>query len=816
MAHNPESGGGTFIPKGEDVDFALHAWAPVQFLEIDPALVTLQPGEHVSITLTLDATNILPGQFSDTITLTDTTDESTRQIPVLLTVAEDVPPAAPGALSATRISDTRIDLAWTDRSDDETGFRVERSLLPDTGFDTVATLSADSESYTDDTVVAANTTRYYYRVWATNEHGKAVSGVVAAGNEPVAPTDVQATVLFAYDVEITWNHAGPETDRFFIERRLADTEDWFVLAVVPLEDKAYLDTVEAFAQYDYRVTAFDADCVGSPSLPVTVVVEDAPWLPAAPTDLEVITLSATDLRVTWEPPDNAEHQFIERSVNGPAGPWTLLLSLMPDVSAYTDTGLDPDTTYHYRVWASNIVGHGERSTAQGTTDLTGDLMLIMPDTIEETAGHFMASVHRTGTSGHQVIRLTASNDRLSVPRYIVIPDGQSSVEFTVTVHDDEIINTEDSTSITAYAPTALMGESFSGPEDNDLTGQDTGWGWGGAWYHNNTSPQLKEPALTYSQNGTIGTPGTRFARLMESSSLGEGRRNFPGKLSTGSVWVSTLIYRNHTDFGVQLLLRENTGPGDWARVRYFNGWQLESSGDLTTTLLASHSTPTTLFLVMQFDFDERKVHAWFNPDVNAAAPTNWLATATLDMRDQLSGISRLDIAGRSTTDGFDEIRVATSFGGLYGGDSTTRAIRILDDEAPPAFTAAEWWRLVHFRTTALEGEAAWGADPDGDGVPNLLEYALGGDPHQPHTAPRAQPGWIEIGDETYWTVRIDRNPDADDIVFLIETSIDLNDWLYGSAHIVVLEDEPEYIRVRGTAPLSSDTLRFIRYGVVTP
>lgn len=39
------------------------------------------------------------------------------------------------------------------------------------------------------------------------------------------------------------------------------------------------------------------------------------------------------------------------------------------------------------------------------------------------------------------------------------------------------------------------------------------------------------------------------------------------------------------------------------------------------------------------------------------------------------------------------------------------------------------WRLAHFGTAEAAGDAAWTADPDGDGFNNLLEYALGGDPN---------------------------------------------------------------------------------------
>ncbi len=50
-------------------------------------------------------------------------------------------------------------------------------------------------------------------------------------------------------------------------------------------------------------------------------------------------------------------------------------------------------------------------------------------------------------------------------------------------------------------------------------------------------------------------------------------------------------------------------------------------------------------------------------------------------------------------------------------------------------TPLQNWRLAHFGTAEASGEAANDADPDADGLANLLEYALGGDPTIASSAP---------------------------------------------------------------------------------
>ena len=88
---------------------------------------------------------------------------ATGDAPELLTA-----PAAPGDLLATP-GDASISLSWVDHSDNESGFILQRSTTPGSGFDTVATTGANLTSYTDTGLDAG--TAYYYQVIATNSGG---------------------------------------------------------------------------------------------------------------------------------------------------------------------------------------------------------------------------------------------------------------------------------------------------------------------------------------------------------------------------------------------------------------------------------------------------------------------------------------------------------------------------------------------------------------------------------------------------------------------------------------------------------------------
>lgn len=68
----------------------------------------------------------------------------------------------PSALTATTISDTRIDLAWTNNgTEDYDGVSIERSL-DNVTFAEIITVAAGSTSYSNTGLTAS--TLYYYRI----------------------------------------------------------------------------------------------------------------------------------------------------------------------------------------------------------------------------------------------------------------------------------------------------------------------------------------------------------------------------------------------------------------------------------------------------------------------------------------------------------------------------------------------------------------------------------------------------------------------------------------------------------------------------
>ena len=75
------------------------------------------------------------------------------------------PPVVPTNLTVTATSDTQIDLAWVDNSNNDAGFSVERSVNRGS-FVEVAIVGANVKTYSDEAL--ALNTRYDFRVRAYN------------------------------------------------------------------------------------------------------------------------------------------------------------------------------------------------------------------------------------------------------------------------------------------------------------------------------------------------------------------------------------------------------------------------------------------------------------------------------------------------------------------------------------------------------------------------------------------------------------------------------------------------------------------------
>src|SRR4029450_6618698 len=129
-------------------------------------------------------------------------------------------PAALSSLTATAASGTQINLAWTDNSNNEDGFRVERCQGAGcSNFTEIATVGPNVVSY-QNTGLTAGTT-YQYQVRAYNTAGNSAysnTGSATTISLPAAPSSVTATAATRTEISLAWTDNSSNEDGFRVER----------------------------------------------------------------------------------------------------------------------------------------------------------------------------------------------------------------------------------------------------------------------------------------------------------------------------------------------------------------------------------------------------------------------------------------------------------------------------------------------------------------------------------------------------------------------------------------------------------------------
>lgn len=121
------------------------------------------------------------------------------------------------------------------------------------------------------------------------------------------------------------------------------------------------------------------------------------------------------------------------------------------------------------------------------------------------------------------------------------------------------------------------------------------------------------------------------------------------------------------------------------------------------------------------------------------------------------------------------------------------------------------WEIREFGSAA-PGEHPPEADPDGDGLCNLMEYALDTDPETPDVAPLAA-GWFTDETGSYLRLEVRKNPLATNLIYQGEVSGTPGSGMWTTEGVWVIEDSASVFIVRDTISTNNAPRRFIRLRV---
>jgi uncharacterized delta-60 repeat protein len=127
-------------------------------------------------------------------------------------------------------------------------------------------------------------------------------------------------------------------------------------------------------------------------------------------------------------------------------------------------------------------------------------------------------------------------------------------------------------------------------------------------------------------------------------------------------------------------------------------------------------------------------------------------------------------------------------------------------------TRLQNWRQTWFGTTDPNGAAADNADPDGDGVSNLLEFATGSDPTKSNNPPGSL---LHNGSNLEFTYQRGDAAIAEGVTFIVEWSDTLGagTWSQSGVNETILSDDGTMQQVKAVLPDGGGAQRFVHLRV---
>jgi hypothetical protein len=783
-----------------------------------------------SFNLTTNATGLSLGDYSGFVTVaSDLSAQPELTLPVTLSITDNTPPANPSGLAAVAVSTSAINLTWTDASSNETGFTLERSTSPTAGFALVATLAANSTTYSD-TGLAADTT-YYYRIKATNSFGSsnysAKASALTFGGLP-ATLRLRWTFDEASGNALATNSAGSftagngvfSTNTVGVPTR--STSDR------PGNTGASLDLSGNSASNDHVRAADTSGSLNSledfTSMTMTFWVK-----------LTAPTLAGNE-RILSKCPGSGGYELI---LSGTPSAARLNLNLNNQSSSSLSSGTVNLTgwTFVAVTWTggSGVTYYAGTPTTSPT--VFGSLAALSngnPTSFTANTGAFQLG-GRDGVSG----------DRTAAGHY----DDVRIYASALTATELEIVR-QQNISVAPAAPSALAATPNSSSQITvtwtDNSSNETGFklerssdgatGW----------TQVATPAANATSHADTGlTAATTYHyRLRATNAIGDSSFSAAASATTLDVAPaapSALAATTNSSSQITVTWIDNSTNE--------TGFKLERSPDgatgwtqvATPAANATSHADTGLTSATTYHYRLRATNAIGDSpfsaatsattlDVAPAAPSALAATTnsssqiTLTWTDNSSNETGF-ILERSLTpsSGFTTVATpasnSTSYTniGLSPGTRYYYRLRSANDagQSTPSAeadattrTAYEQWKI----DTGLGAGALGNADLDGDGVSNLLEYALAGDPASAASAPSPTLSIDSVGG-TFLMLTFTRA--KADATYQVEGSNDLVTWATLATNPGALGAQATYT---DTVDLStaSPARRFLRLRVTIP
>jgi hypothetical protein len=527
-------------------------------------------------------------------------------------------------------------------------------------------------------------------------------------------------------------------------------------------------------------------------------------------DIPVITVTALDSAASEAGPDNGIFLLtrtgdtslpltINYALSGSAAqgvdylPVPGVLTLAAGASSGTvtiepvdDTLGEPAQTVVLQIRSSTAYVSGSPSLATITIADNNDAPVVTVGIVDATVsepsdtGRFRITTTGTGT-GNITVRYSISGTATNGTDFTALPGTltiarNTTADITVTPIDDALLENVETLTLSltpdpAYS-THLDTQATMKLVDNDqacvnVAADNLAFnesGSSGRFYVSRTGATTAALTVAYTLSGSA-TNGTDYNALSGSVTIAAGSAGasidlvpINDTLAEGSETAVITLSPGAYGLGLSsatLTLTDNEVPAVQVRFAASTATVAETAGSLAVSVTLSAPAPAggvTVDCLLGGGTALGQIDYQFIPGVIAFASGETAKTISLLILDDTA------IEPSQTV----ILKLLSPTGASLG--TSTMTITITDnDPAVASVSPIEQWRSLKFGASASNSSIAGDlADPDADGLVNILEYATGADPLLPSTPPQAGFAAGQL------TLTYDRSLTATDILYTIE------------------------------------------------